>query len=117
MAKEFTQGNYRRGVMPLAILSLLKKRDMYGLELVQEMSRISGGTVSTQEGSMYPVLYKLLEAELISDERRLVGKRLARIYYHLEPSGEEFLKELVSEYRAVTGGVYRLIEFGESSDE
>ena len=117
MAKEMAQTNYRRGIMPLAIMALLKRKDMYGLELVQEMSRVSGGSVYTQEGSMYPVLYKLLEAGYITDERRLVGKRLARIYYHLEPSGEKYLAELISEYRAVSSGVFSIIDWGEGKDE
>ena len=29
-------GNYRRGVMSLVLLSLLKRGDMYGYQLVQE---------------------------------------------------------------------------------
>ena len=33
---------------------------------------------------MYPILYRLLDEGLISDEKRLVGKRQTRIYYHIE---------------------------------
>ena len=54
-------GNYRRGVMSLVLLSLLKRGDMYGYQLVQETERASGGKLTTQEGSLYPVLYKLQE--------------------------------------------------------
>ena len=32
-------GNYRRGVMSLVLLSLLKRGDMYGYQLVQETER------------------------------------------------------------------------------
>ena len=41
-------GNYRRGVMSLVLLSLLKRGDMYGYQLVQETERASGGKLTTQ---------------------------------------------------------------------
>lgn len=103
------QGNYRRGVTSLVILSLLQREDMYGYQIVQEMEKQSGGKLTTQEGSLYPVLYKLQEQGCISDKKVLVGKRMTRVYYHLEPSGEALLKTLVAEYTAVTSGVFEII--------
>ena len=103
-------GNYRRGVMSLVLLSLLKRGDMYGYQLVQETERASGGKLTTQEGSLYPVLYKLQEQGLISDRRELVGKRMTRVYYHIEPAGEEKLRELIAEYETVTAGVFAIIK-------
>ena len=79
--------NYRRGVMSLVVLSLLKRGDMYGYQLVQETERASCGKLTTQEGSLYPVLYKLQEQGLISDRR-----------------------ELVAEYETVTAGVFAIIK-------
>ena len=95
--------NYRRGVMSLVVLSLLKRGDMYGYQLVQETERASGGKLTT-------VLYKLQEQGLISDRRELVGKRMTRVYYHIEPAGEEKLRELVAEYETVTAGVFAIIK-------
>ena len=112
MAADSGQGSFRRGVMSLVILSLLKREDMYGYQLVQETEKSSGGRLTTQEGSLYPVLYKLLDQGMISDKKVLVGKRMTRVYYHLEPSGEERLKELVQEYEEITQGVFRIIKGG-----
>ena len=109
--------NYRRGVMPLAILSLLMNRDMYGYELVQEIALQSDGAIVTQEGSLYPVLYKLQESGYISDEKKLVGKRMTRIYYHIEPAGKEYLQELIADYKTVTGGVMKIISSGGGYNE
>lgn len=103
------QGNFRRGVMSLVILALLKKEDMYGYQLVQQTVQVSGGRIVTQEGSLYPVLYKLLDQGYISDRKVQVGKRMTRVYYHLEPSGEEKLRELIEEYRQTTQGVFLII--------
>lgn len=101
--------SYQRGVAPLVILSLLSREDMYGYQLVQETIRQSDGVLLTQEGSLYPVLYKLLDQKLISDRRVLVGRRMTRVYYHLEPAGAERLQELIKEYNAVTGGVQKIV--------
>lgn len=110
MAPDHGQNTFRRGVMSLVILALLKKEDMYGYQLVQETQASSGGRIVTQEGSLYPVLYKLLDQGLISDKKVLVGKRMSRIYYHLEPAGETRLQELIREYKEITQGIYQIIE-------
>lgn len=110
MAADNGQMSFRRGVMSLVILGLLKKEDMYGYQLVQETERRSGGRIVTQEGSLYPVLYKLVDQGLISDRKVLVGRRMTLVYYHLEPAGEQRLEELVREYEEVTKGVFQIIE-------
>ena len=104
------QSNYQRGVTTLAVLALLKEEDMYGYQLVQEMERQSGGALSTQEGSLYPILYKLLDQGLISDRKVPAGKRMMRIYYHIEPEGLRRLAEMETEYRTVVGGVLALLD-------
>lgn len=110
MATESGQSNFSRGIMSLVILSHLKREDMYGYQLVQETERVSGGRIVTQEGSLYPVLYKLVDQGLISDRRVQVGKRMTRVYYHLEPEGEQRLAQLIHEYEQVTQGVFQIIK-------
>ena len=115
MRQENAQGGFRRGVMSLVVLALLKREDMYGYQLVQETERLSGGRLTTQEGSLYPVLYKLVDQGLISDRKVPVGKRMTRVYYHLEPAGEQRLGELIQEYRETTEGVLLIVEGGGKS--
>ena len=105
MNNDHAQNAFRRGVMSLVILSLLSREDMYGYQMVQETERISQGRIVTQEGSLYPVLYKLVDQGLISDRKERIGKRMTRVYYHLEPQGEEKRKELLREYQAMAEGI------------
>ena len=107
--------SFRRGVMSLVILALLKREDMYGYQLVQETEKQSGGRLTTQEGSLYPVLYKLLDQRYISDRKVQVGKRMTRVYYHIEPAGEEKLRELIREYEEMSQGVFQIIKEGDSN--
>lgn len=110
MSGDVAQNSFRRGVMSLVLLGLLKKEDMYGYQLVQEIERLSGGRIVTQEGSLYPVLYKLQEQGLITDTRVKVGKRMTRVYYHLEPAGEVRFQELLREYEEMTRGVFMIVK-------
>ena len=103
------QLRFRRGVMSLVVLALLEREDMYGYQLVEEVSKRSVGLITTQEGSLYPVLYKLEDAGLISSRKIPVGKRRQRILYHLEPAGTQQLREMVAEYRSVVQGVFMII--------
>ena len=115
MKKDVGHNAYRRGVLSLVILSLLKREDMYGYQLVQRAHEDSSGSITMQEGTLYPVLYRLQEQGLISDKRVQVGKRMTRIYYHLEPAGEKKLAELIHEYEEITNGVFQIIQKGSDS--
>ena len=97
------------GSTTMLVLKLLDGQDMYGYQIVQEIAARSGGTIVTQEGSLYPVLYKLQDQGMISGEKVLVGKRMTRVYYHLEEPGHRRLQELVHEYQVMTRGVFQII--------
>jgi hypothetical protein len=42
------------------------------------------------------------------------ARERSRIYYHLEPTAEEYRQKLEEEYERVTLGVRRFLEFGQS---
>ena len=106
------QSRFRRGVMSLVVLALLEREDMYGYQLVSEISQQNGRRITTQEGSLYPVLYKLEDAGLISSQKIPAGKRRQWILYHLEPTGTQQLREMTEEYRSVVEGVFKIIGEG-----
>ena len=110
---------FRRGIMGLVLLGLLNREDMYGYQMVQEIEGLSGGKLTTQEGSLYPVLYRLEEEGCITCHKVQVGKRMSRVYYHLEPKGQQRLQELTQEYLDTTRSVLRIIgvEGGENHDK
>ena len=115
MKQEGMQTHFKKGVTTLCILSLLQRREMYGYELVQETERVSGGLLSFQDGTLYPVLYRFVEGGLLSDRDEIVGKRL-RKYYHLEDAGKFYYAALLEEYRKISRGVEQLLG-GDSLDE
>ena len=48
-----------KGVLPLAVLKLLKRRSMYGYELVTEVTKRSDGVLKLGQSTLYPLLYNL----------------------------------------------------------
>ena len=102
--------NLKRGVTEIVLLALLSQQDMYGYEMAQAMRERSHEKFTLLETSMYPTLYRLQDNGYISAREELVGKRRKRTYYHLEPAGEQRLKELTQEYEEITKGVLQIIE-------
>lgn len=47
--------------LDLMILSLLKEKDQYAYELTKEIAEKSKGRIEPKNGTMYPIIYKLIE--------------------------------------------------------
>lgn len=107
--------SFKTGSIEMILLYLLSENDYYGYQLSQTVKKRSDGILAVPEGSMYPTLYRLAEKGYLSYERKQVGKRLKRVYYHLEPSGSEYLAGLVNSYKMVEKGI-RLIMDGEKEE-
>ena len=104
----------KRGTIELALLSLLNQKDMYGYEICQQLKELSHGMYVVTEGSLYPVLYRLIEKGCITDRSERVGKRRTRIYYHIEQPGVDYLSEIKQEYFSMHNGI--LLVLGENGD-
>ena len=68
---------FRNGTIEMIALSLLNEADLYGYQLVQTIAERSGGVISIQIGSLYPVLYRLRDEGYISAKRKIVVGILA----------------------------------------
>lgn len=90
--------NLKKSTIEMMLLKLLSEEDMYGYQLSQELKKRSNGNYTILEGSMYPILYRLSDQQHISFFEEKVGKRQTRVYYHLEPSGYQYLEELKQSY-------------------
>lgn len=102
----------------MLVLALLDTDDMYGYQLIQEISRTSNGALIFQEGSLYPVLYRLEDQGMITSYSKRVGKRMTRIYYHLEPQGRARVHTLAKGYRELVGNVFLIIrDLGEKETD
>lgn len=74
------------------ILSILKKNESYGYEIIQNIKEISGGKIEYGEGTLYPVLHKLEKKGLIKSSWKIAESGRKRKYYNISTEGEKELK-------------------------
>lgn len=81
------------------ILTLLKSKSAYGLEIIEAIAHLSEGQRAVLQGTMYPILKRLEEEQFVQTRwgEEAVGAR--RKYYQLTALGAVALKEK-HDYRA-----------------
>ena len=92
------QNNFKKGAAEMLLHILKEQGDCYGYQFSKLIKELSDDYLTVPEGSLYPALYKLIEKGYISDYKKPAGKRMIRVYYHLEASGEERLAYLKKEF-------------------
>lgn len=97
---------FKKGVLELCVLVLLEKQDLYGYELIKRITE----KIEISEGSIYPILRRILKQGLCTSYLQESTEGPSRKYYQLTAEGKAHLHELKAEYRAFTYGVNALME-------
>ena len=105
-----TQNSFKKGNIELLLLALLNQEDCYGYQITQSIKNLSEGRITVTEGALYPILYRLTDQGYISGEERLIGKRMKRVYYHLNDSGQEYFHKLFQEYQQTQKGMGLILQ-------
>lgn len=101
--------NLRKGTAELLILCLLTEGDSYGYKITKDLEQQTGGSYRLPVGTMYPILYRLIESGYVTDYDTWQGKR-KRKYYRIEDSGRAYFKELWAEYDKMTEDIYAIVK-------
>ena len=99
------------GSSTLLILTLLEKEDMYGYQMITELSRRSNDTFQMKEGTLYPILHALEKGKYLSAYEQEAPTGRVRKYYRLTPRGREFLGEKKAEWEQFSHGVDQVLSF------
>ena len=102
--KELSKGSHE-----LILLKLLSRKDMYGYELIQEMSLLSEQVFAMSQGSLYPFLHSLEDRGLIKSYTQVAGGRERR-YYRLTPAGRGALEEKERQWGIYTRAMERILK-------
>lgn len=76
---------YKKGILELCVLTLLTRRDHYGYELVETISK----SIEISEGTIYPLLRRLSDAHLVETYLQESNVGPPRKYYRLTKKGEK----------------------------
>lgn len=97
------------GITELLILSILNCHDSYVYEIVKSIENFSEGLLTMSQNTIYTATYKLENEGKITEYSKQVGKKRTRIYYRIEQSGREFLKEISQNYKNTTDGIQKIM--------
>ncbi len=116
---------FKKGSLGLLVLHLLYERPSYGYELCERLRSRSAGTLSFEDGAVYPLLHALERdglaqgywetaadgdetgADTADGDGGRKGPR--RRYYRLTPNGVQALRTAIAEWSAFSTAVERVI--------
>ena len=98
----------RKGTLELVILSALKERTLYGLELLKSLHLFE--TMKITEGTLYPLMDRLKRDELVSALWHQEGDSRPRKYYQLTQKGEQKLSLLTNRWRQSVEEIEHIIQ-------
>ena len=92
---------FKKGVLELLVLDIVKDNDMYGYELVQKVSE----AVLVNEGTIYPILKRLTNEGCFETYLEESTEGPPRKYYKLTLLGEQRMKELTDSWSSFQSSV------------
>ncbi len=96
---------FKKGVLEICVLALISKKDMYGYEIVQNISKV----IKVNEGTIYPLLRRLTKEGYFETYILESSEGPARKYYKITNLGRENLINLIKEWKNFTSAVDHLI--------
>ena len=99
---------WMRGAAPLAVLTLLDRREMYGYELVEVLERDSGGLLAMGQSTVYPLLYNLEGRGHVTSVWRQAPSGRRRKYYRATAAGRKWLARQRSQWQTLVTAMTRL---------
>lgn len=75
------------------LLCVIEQQPMYGYEIIRELKRRSQGYFEFKEGTLYPALHRLENANLVAGKWELLTNGRQRRYYHITTQGRARLKD------------------------
>lgn len=88
-----------RGAGPVAVLQMLKRRDMYGYELAEALSQRSDGVLALGQSTLYPLLYNLESKHYVESRWVELPSGRKRRYYRLTERGAQVLEKRRAEWQ------------------
>lgn len=97
------------GSTTLLILSLLANGEMYGYEIISELSRRSDQTFELKEGTLYPLLHNLEREKCVESVEKQSPQGRMRKYYRITKKGRGMLEEKEKEWSLFSSKVNQVV--------
>lgn len=100
---------FKKGVLELIVLLSVNKKNMYGYELITEVSKV----VDVNDGTIYPILKRLTNEKYADTYLVESTEGPPRKYYRITDIGKRRLKELVTSWSEFSTSVDKFIKENE----
>ncbi len=97
---------FKKGVLELIVLLSINKKDMYGYELIMEVSKV----VDVNDGTIYPLLKRLTNEKYADTYLVESTEGPSRKYYKITELGKKRLEELSSSWKIFEKSVNKFIK-------
>ena len=114
MKVENTKAQMRKGILEYCILSILAKNDAYVAEI---LASLKNAKLLVVEGTIYPLLTRLKNAELLTYRWEESTGGPPRKYYQLTGKGKAFLSELGNTWNELQTAVNTITQSNNRDDE
>jgi PadR family transcriptional regulator PadR len=106
MAKDQLQG-----ALDLLILKTLARGPMHGYAVAQRIQQISEEVLRVEEGSLYPALHRMEQADWITADWRVTSTGRRAKFYRLTATGRKQLAQEEAAWGRVAGAVAKVLRF------
>ncbi|MBN2082848.1 helix-turn-helix transcriptional regulator [bacterium] len=103
---------YLAGVLRILILSELSRGEGYGYGIAKGIARASGDELTVRPESLYPVLHRMEEEQLVKARWETAETGRPRKVYTLTPKGKRRWDKAQREFKALSSATLRVIESG-----
>lgn len=97
----------RKGVLEFIVLLCLRNREYYGYELIRSVRELTNLDIS--EGTIYPLLNRLDDEELIAPKWVEQDSGMPRKYYRITDYGEAVLSEMEDVWTDLNAALLKLM--------
>lgn len=93
----------------MLILKLLEEADMYGYQMIEELTRKSKNVFELKAGTLYPLLHTLEQKDLVTSYEKTADNTRVRKYYSITKKGRKYLLEKKAEWKTYTSAVNEVL--------
>jgi len=102
-----TKAQMRKGILEFCILLVISRGKVYASDIIEELK---AADLIVVEGTLYPLLTRLKNAELLSYDWAESTGGPPRKYYSLTSEGKTFLKQLTGTWNSLDKSIGVLLK-------
>lgn len=104
---ENTKAQMRKGILEYVVLLVISQGEIYASDILEVLKK---DNLLIVEGTLYPLLSRLKQAELVAYAWRESASGPPRKYYRLTEKGQNTLKQLTVTWQGLSKSINSLIK-------